>query len=320
MDALRHVPRSSASITPSKVMKASVLLNAAAGSVDSEETAQQVARVLAAFRTAGAEAVVCALEPSSLPTAVEKAVRSDADVVVMGGGDGTLNCGVGALAGGDKPLGILPLGTLNHFAKDLGIPMDLDEAVRTVVAGHVRAVDLGEVNGRFFLNNSSLGIYPEVVEERDQIHDRGSGSKWPAMLRAALGQLRRFPVVTAVLRLPERTLTVTSPLVFIGNNRYEMKLFAVGRRPQLDRGELWLYVARNRSRAGFLGLAVKALLGRLDPANDFESEGLPALEVASFWRRSIQVALDGEVMRLSMPLRYRVRPRALRVITPPAAA
>src|SRR5436189_57341 len=168
--------------------------------------------------------------------------------------------------------------------------VDSEETAQQVA--RVRAVDLGEVNGRFFLNNSSLGIYPEVVEERDQIHDRGSGSKWPAMLRAALGQLRRFPVVTAVLRLPERTLTVTSPLVFIGNNRYEMKLFAVGRRPQLDRGELWLYVARNRSRAGFLGLAVKALLGRLDPAKDFESEGLPALEVASFWRRSIQVALD----------------------------
>src|SRR5213593_1781848 len=243
-------------------MKASVLLNAAAGSVDSEETAQQVARVLAAFRTAGADAAVSAVEPPGLPAAVEKAARSDADVVVMGGGDGTLNCGVGVLAGGDKPLGILPLGTLNHFAKDLGIPLGLDEAVHTVVAGQVRTVDLGEVNGHFFLNNSSLGIYPEVVDERDQIHERGAGSKWPAMLRAALGQWRRFPLVTAVLRLPERTLTVTSPLVFIGNNRYEMKLFAVGRRPELDRGELWLYVARNRSRAGFLGLAVKALLGR----------------------------------------------------------
>ena len=146
-------------------MKASVLLNAAAGSVDSEATAKEVARVLAAFRTAGIEAVaVSAVEPLHLPAAVEKAARSDADVVVLGGGDGTLNCGVEALAGGDKPLGILPLGTLNHFAKDLGIPMDLDEAVRTIVAGNVRTVDVGEVNGRFFLNNSSIGIYPEVVE------------------------------------------------------------------------------------------------------------------------------------------------------------
>ena len=301
-------------------MKASVLLNAAAGSVDSDETAQEVARVLAAFRATGSEAVVSAFEPGQLPAAVQTAARSDTDAVVMGGGDGTLNCGVAVLAGGEKPLGILPLGTLNHFAKDLGIPMDLDEAVRTVVAGHVRMVDLGEVNGRLFLNNSSLGIYPEVVTKREEIHERGAGPKWPAMVRAAFDQLRRFPVVTAVLRLPERTVRITSPLVFVGNNRYEMKLFAVGRRRELDRGELWLYVARNRSRLGFVGLAARALFGRLDAAKDFESEGLPALEVASFWRRSIRVALDGEVMRLSLPLRYRVRPRALRVLAPPAPA
>jgi diacylglycerol kinase family enzyme len=301
-------------------MKASVLLNVAAGSVDSEESVQQVARVLAAFRTAGVDAVVCAVEPLGLPAAVEKATRSDADVVVLGGGDGTLNCGVGALAGGDKPLGILPLGTLNHFAKDLGIPMDLDEAVSTVVAGHVRTVDLGEVNGRFFLNNSSLGIYPEVVREREEIRHHGIASKWGAMARAAIDQLRRFPMVTVTLRLPERTLRVTSPLIFVGNNRYEMKLLRVGRRSHLDRGELFLYVARARSRLGFLALAVRALLGRLDPEKDFVSAGLPYAEVATSWRRSLRVALDGEVMRLSPPLRYRVRPRALRVLAPPAAA
>jgi len=302
-------------------MKASVLLNAAAGSVDSEATAKEVARVLAAFRTAGVEAVaVCAVEPLHLPAAVEKAARSDADVVVLGGGDGTLNCGVEALAGGDKPLGILPLGTLNHFAKDLGIPMDLDEAVRTIVAGNVRTVDVGEVNGRFFLNNSSIGIYPEVVEERDQIHERGSGSKWLAMLHAAFDQLRRFPLVTVTLRLPERKLRVTSPLIFVGNNRYEMKLLRIGGRSHLDRGELFLYVARERSRLGLLALAVRALLGRLDPEKDFVSAGLPSVEVATSWRRSLRVALDGEVSRLSTPLRYRVRPRALRVLAPPAAA
>jgi diacylglycerol kinase family enzyme len=301
-------------------MKASVLLNVAAGSADSEESVQEVARVLAAFRTAGVEAVVCAVAPLDLPAAVEKAARSDADVVVLGGGDGTLSGGVGALAGGNKPLGILPLGTLNHFAKDLGIPMDLDEAVRTVVAGHVRTVDLGEVNGRFFLNNSSLGIYPEVVREREEIRHHGIASKWAAMARAVIDQLRRFPMVTVTLRLPERRLRVTSPLIFVGNNRYEMKLLRMGRRSHLDRGELFLYVASARSRLGFLALAVRALFGRLDPEKDFVSAGLPCVEVATYWRRSLRVALDGEVMRLSMPLRYRVRPRALRVLAPPAAA
>src|SRR5438128_1727531 len=147
-------------------MKASVLLNVAAGSVESGGTAGDIARIAEAFRSAGA--------------AAERAASCDADAVVMGGGDGTLSCAVKALVGGDKPLGILPLGTLNHFARDLGVPSGLDGAVRTVVAGHVRCVDVGEVNGHLFLNNSSLGIYPEVVRERDEIHERGAGSRWPA--------------------------------------------------------------------------------------------------------------------------------------------
>jgi diacylglycerol kinase family enzyme len=158
------------------------------------------------------------------------------------------------------------------------------------------------------------------VREREEIRHHGIASKWAAMARAAIDQLRRFPMVTATLRLPEHQLRVTSPLIFVGNNRYEMKLFRIGRRSHLDRGELFLYVARDRSRLGFLALAVRALLGRLDPEKDFVSAGLPNVEVATSWRRSLRVALDGEVMRLSPPLHYRVRPRALRVLAPPAAA
>jgi len=302
-------------------MKASVLLNVAAGSVQSQETTDPVARVLAAFRAAGADASVSAVEPEGLAAAVERA-GSDADAVVLGGGDGTLSCGAMVLAGRHrpKPMGILPLGTRNHFAKDLGIPMDLDEAVRTVVAGHVRTVDLGEVNGRVFLNNSSIGIYPEVVREREEIQHRGIVSKWAAMARAAIDQVRRFPIVTVTLRLPDRQLRVTSPLVLVGNNRYEMTLLRIGRRSHLDQGELFLYVARDRSRFGFVALAVRALLGRLHPEKDFVSAGLPWVEVATSWRRTLRVALDGEVRRLPTPLRYRVRPRALRVLAPPAPA
>jgi diacylglycerol kinase family enzyme len=127
-------------------------------------------------------------------------------------------------------------------------------------------------------------------------------------------------MVTVTLRLPDRVLRVTTPLVFVGNNRYEMKLLKVGRRPALDRGELFLYVARDRSRLGFAGLVLRALLGRLDPEKDFVSAGLPEVEVATTWRRSLRTALDGEVERIATPLRYRMRPRALRVLAPPGPA
>lgn len=303
-------------------MKASVLLNVAAGSVESKETSEALARIKAAFQAAGAEASVHAVEPAGLLVAVDRAAAGDHDAVVLGGGDGTLSTGVAALArhGQPKPLGILPLGTFNHFAKDLGIPIDLDGAVRTVVAGCERSVDLGEVNGRVFLNNSSIGIYPEVVRQREEIQDGGIAPRWAAMLRAAAGQLRRFPMVTVTLRLPAREMRVTSPMIFVGNNRYEMNLLKISRRSRLDAGELFLYVARDRSRIGFVALALRALFARLDPEKDFVSAGLPCLEVATSWRWSLRVALDGEVRRLATPLRYRVRPRALRVLAPPVPA
>jgi diacylglycerol kinase family enzyme len=303
-------------------MKASVLLNVAAGSVESKETSEAVARVSAAFQAEGAQAGVRAVEPAGLPAAVEQAAAGDSDAVVLGGGDGTLGSAAAVLAreGQPKPLGILPLGTFNHFAKDLGIPLDLEGAVRTVVAGGVRAVDLGEVNGNVFLNNSSIGIYPEVVRQREEIQDGGIAPKWAAMLRAAADQLRRFPMVTVTLRLPAREMRVTSPMIFVGNNRYEMNLLRISRRSRLDAGELFLYVARDRSRIGFVALALRALLARLDPEKDFVSAGLPCLEVATSWRWSLRVALDGEVRRLATPLRYRVRPRALRVLAPPVPA
>jgi diacylglycerol kinase family enzyme len=303
-------------------MKASVLLNVAAGSVESRETSESVARVRASFQAAGAEACVQAVEPARIAAAVAEASARDDDAVVLGGGDGTISTGATELArdGQPKPLGILPLGTFNHFAKDLGIPVDLDGAVRTVVAACVRRVDLGEVNGNVFLNNSSIGIYPELVREREEIRSSGAAPRWAALVRAAADQLKRFPMVTVTLRLPDREMRVTSPLIFVGNNRYEMNLLRVGRRARLDGGELLLYVARDRSRVGFAALAVRALLGRLDPEKDFVSAGLPCVEVATSWRRSLRVTLDGEVRRLSTPLRYRVRPRALRVLAPPVRA
>jgi diacylglycerol kinase family enzyme len=113
--------------------------------------------------------------------------------VVAAGGDGTVNAVAAALVGTEKTLGVLPLGTLNHFAKDLGIPLELEGAVHAVVHGRVSEVDIGVVNGRVFVNNSGLGIYPQVVAEREAEQERHGTGKWPAFARAALGAFRRYP-------------------------------------------------------------------------------------------------------------------------------
>jgi diacylglycerol kinase family enzyme len=212
-------------------------------------------------------------------------------------------------------MGILPLGTLNHFARDLGIPTELEDAVRTVAEGVPREVDVGEANGRVFVNNSSIGLYPAAVSLRDAWMQRQSSHKWVAMGRAALATLREFPVVRVTLRLEEGGVNVTTPMVFIGNNRYDTKLFALGKRPALDGGELWVYLARDAGRFRFVRLALRALVGRLDDSRDFQGIGLKEMVVEDR-RRLLRVAFDGEVGHIAPPVRYRIRPRALRVIVP----
>jgi diacylglycerol kinase family enzyme len=295
-------------------MKASVLLNAAAG-LRPGPVAGEAARVGDLFARAGVQAEVREVPGPELLSAAREAAASDADVVVMGGGDGTMSAGAGGLAGSGKPMGLLPLGTLNHFARDLGVPTELEEAVRNVAQGVVRDVDVGEANDRVFVNNSSIGLYPAAVSLRDAWMERQSTHKWVAMARAVLDTLRWFPVVRLTLRLEEGRMNLTTPMVFIGNNRYETKLFALGKRPALDGGELWVYLARDAGRFGFIKLGLRALLGRLDDSRDFQGLGLTEMRVEDR-RRRVVVAFDGEVCDMAPPIQYRVRPRALRVIVP----
>jgi len=295
-------------------MKASVLLNAAAG-LRPRQVQAEVGRVRELFAAVDVEAYVRPVAGPDLLAAARQAAASDTDVVVMGGGDGTVSAGAGGLAGTGKPMGVLPLGTLNHFARDLGIPAELEAAVRNVAEGIVREVDVGEANDRVFVNNASLGLYPAAVALRDAWMARQSMQKWVAMGRAALDTLRRFPVVRLTLRLPEGSVNLTTPMVFIGNNRYETKLFALGKRLALDEGELWVYLARDAGRFRFLRLALRALIGRLDDSRDFQGHCVKEMLVEDR-RRVLRVAFDGEVCHVAPPLRYQIRPRALRVIVP----
>ena len=295
-------------------MKASVLLNAAAG-LRPRQVQAEVVRVRELFATLEVEANVRLVAGPDLLAAARAAAASETDVVVMAGGDGTVSAGAGGLAGTGKAMGVLPLGTLNHFARDLGIPTLLEDAVRTVAEGIVREVDVGEANDRVFVNNSSLGLYPAAVALRDAWMAQQSMWKWVAMGRAALDTLRRFPVVRLTLRLPEGSLNVTTPMVFIGNNRYETKLFSLGQRPALDEGDLWVYLARDAGRFRFLRLALRALIGRLDDSRDFQGLCVKEMRVEDR-RRVLKVAFDGEVGHVAPPLRYQIRPRALRVIVP----
>jgi diacylglycerol kinase family enzyme len=261
--------------------------------------------------------IAIASSASELERLVNEAVHSDSHVVVAAGGDGTVNTVANKIVGTSKVLGVLPAGTLNHFAKNLHLPINLADAVATIARGKTIEVDTAEVNGHKFVNNSSLGLYPQIVTER-QKHQRLGWGKWPAFLWAAWSVLRRYPFVDVRLGVSGMSLNRRTPFVFIGNNRYEMEGLNIGARPSLQEHQLSLYTTnRTTNRFGLLILGLRALLKRLQTDDDF-------LEVCTdeIWigtqHRHLRVALDGEVIVLKPPLQYRILPQSLRVIVPAA--
>jgi diacylglycerol kinase family enzyme len=290
-----------------------VIVNGAAGSVRSDDAK---AELEALFAQAGLRAEIhAAASGAEIVELAQRAAAARPRAVVAGGGDGTLNAVASVLAGTGIPLGILPLGTLNHFAKDLGIPLDAAAAASTIAAGHTVDVDVGEVNGQVFINNSSLGLYPQIVRHRDSQQRRLGRGKWPAFAWATLMAVRRSAFMTVRLKLDDAESVYRTTFVFIGNNEYVMEGFSIGKRERLDNGRLSLYVSHRRGRLGLITLAFRALFHRLQQARDFDALTAESIVVETR-RRALHVATDGEVCTLPTPLQYRIRPRALRVFVP----
>lgn len=245
----------------------------------------------------------------------KSAVQQKNNIIVAGGGDGTINAVASALAGSSKvKFGILPLGTLNHFAKDMKIPTDIAKAIETIVAGHVKSIDVGEVNAHIFVNNSSIGLYPSIVTLRESLQKTGL-SKWPAAARASLKVLIRFRLLrlnigAAGLEIAEHK----TPLLFVGNNSYDMSFPTLGTRPSLQQGVMGVMMPRASTRIGLL-YNFFSLVFRTQPKSDvltFETTSLSIKTKRSF----VKVAVDGEVIMLQSPLNYLMRPKSLRVIVP----
>lgn len=247
--------------------------------------------------------------------ALERAKEGEIDAVVVGGGDGSIRTVAGVLAGSKIPLGILPLGTRNHFAKDLGIPLYVGEAAEVIAGGAQRDVDLAEVNGETFINNSSIGIYPYMVLDREQRRAHRKVAKWMAMVPALVRVARHFPRRDLVLSAEGWTRPYRTPCLLIGNNEYGLEFPALGRRHFLDQGKLSVYVVKQRRALGFLWMIWRMAFGKVSQSRDVESFRLTDLQVRSKTSR-LPVALDGEVEFMHPPLHYRTRPGSLRVIVP----
>ncbi len=307
-------------------MKALIVLNPRSGSLAKlgiDRASQQIAARCAANNLDATIAVVpgtgIADRIKSEVAACREGERFGLDTIVIGGGDGSIRTAASVLAGLDIPLGILPLGTMNHFARDLGLPLDLEGGIRLIASGQARPVDVGEVNGRVFLNNSSLGIYPNLVAERERYRRHGP-ARWLAAVLAVCRVFWRLPRHRVRVLAPGWVAVRRTTCLFIANNMYQLDAFASATRLRLDTGRLCLYMANREGRLALLQLAVRALLGRLQPERDFTQVSLESVEISVQRRRRVRVALDGESLVCCAPLHYRIRPRALRVIVPEPAS
>lgn len=288
------------------------IINAGSGSVECDETKRLLEE---AFRANSIEAEIhLAQSGEEIIESAKKAVKGGAQIVVAGGGDGTVSAVASTVFGTNKTLGLLPLGTLNNFSKDLRIPQNIEEAVRVIAENNVKQIDVGEVNGHIFVNNSSIGLYPHIVKNREQQQRLGHG-KWRAAFWAALKILKRSPFFAVRLETKDGTRVVKTPFVFVGNGEYEMNFFNIGRRAEIDDGKLSVYFLHRSGRKGLFLLVLRTIFGRLRQTHDFEEINVEEITFETKKKR-ILVAFDGEVKMLKTPLYYKIHPQALRVIVP----
>jgi YegS/Rv2252/BmrU family lipid kinase len=296
-----------------------VLWNASSGWDEKTEAAETVREILSAEgRTVDMRRVERGVD---LCGESGQIAGSDTDVLVAAGGDGTLNAAASALIHQPTALGVLPAGTLNHFARDLDIPLELSEAARLLVSGRVVPVDAASVNGRVFINNAVLGLFPNYRAIKDAWERRGFGrtrvGRWIAMLAGMLGVVWRLPSVHVRFQVEGETRQFRTPFVLVGNNEHQMEGFALGRRSSLNEGRLWVYIMRPRSRWKLLGMIVGLLLGRAPRESVFEIYQASQLTIESR-RRRVGIGVDGEIVKMTPPLEFRSLPGSLRVIVPPS--
>lgn len=292
-----------------------VLINKAGGAASAAGD-RLPAEVQRAFADAGVTARIALLDGGALADAVrERAGKSRR--LVVGGGDGTVSSAAGALAGSDAELAVLPLGTLNHLARDAGIPTDLKAAAALAIHGHARRIDTARVGRRTFINNASIGIYPAMVRSRDRLQERGL-PKPVAAIPAAWAALTRAHDLRLMIDTGTGGQRLVTPLLFVGNGEYSIERGSLGCRASLDDGRLGIMAVRHRPRLALAWFALRSLFGASDPSRDFDALTTCASFQVSAAEPEINVALDGEVERMALPLTFTVRPRSLRLVMPGA--
>lgn len=295
----------------------SVLWNVQSGWDAGDAQAAKVREVLAGRQP---NVQFCRIENGSdLLRVAQQQLQSGAELLIAAGGDGTLNAVSSVLVHQSAALGVIPAGTLNHFARDLGMAIDPVLAARQICSGQELTVDVGEVNGRIFINNSVLGLYPIYRASRRALETRWLGNTAVGRFFAVLGGMLRvfwrLPHLKLRIVTDDGVSIIRSPFVLVANNEHELETGRIGKRTALNKGHLWVYVMRRCSRWALLRYFLRFIVGRFSRHDAFEEFKVRELRIETR-RKRIGVGLDGEIVHMRAPLEYRSLPQALRVIAP----
>lgn len=293
--------------------KGTLFLNRTSGAKSALRDA--VALTADAARDAGLEVIEIA-PTFDVTAAVRERIRRGVSLFVAAGGDGTVHHVVQGVVQTAASLAVIPLGTYNHFARDLGIPLDWSAAIDVALAGHSVQIDTGRVNDRFFVNNVSLGLYPELVARREE---RGRDyPRWKARMHALYATARKYRHVTLVVEAEQRHELIETHIFVVSNNAYEMNTLGLeASRSDLTRGLLSVYWIPHTPRWTLARVAARYLAGRITTFPGFRSFRTTNVRVQSF-HRALAVGIDGELFTMATPLVITTMPRSL-VVRVPAA-
>lgn len=238
------------------------------------------------------------------------------DTIIAAGGDGTVSSIAGVIVELDLKVkfGVLPTGTFNHFAKDIGMPQDIETALEVIAKGKSTYIDIGKVNHMYFLNNSSLGLYPKLVKYRQNYQKKGLW-KWFAFGASMFALFRSDTSFHVEFESGQHKKIKRTPFVFVGNNKYEMEGFSAGARKNLDQGILSLCIAMEVTKLRLTSFVFHAIKGSLIQQKDFNIIGVQEFTINSR-KRFLHVSHDGEVSSMQTPLQYKILPKVLWVIIP----
>ncbi len=245
---------------------------------------------------------------------IRERIGSGTKLFVAAGGDGTVHHVLQPLVHSDATLAVLPLGTYNHFARDLGVPLEWREALDVALNGATRQVDTGRINERYFVNNLSIGLYPELVARREE---RGRDyPRWKARLYAFYTTLRKYPHVTLAVKTEHRSEVIRTHVFMVSNNRYELEQFGIeASRESLSEGKLAVYWLDHASRWKMAGIVARYAAGRVRTIEGFGSFRTLRMKVQSS-RAQLKVGVDGELFSLPTPLMMTAAPQSLLVRVP----